>query len=158
MATYLATIQIGPYEHRRVERRAGTDLRGAPARLRAAFDYDFGRQPQMMDVFEKLFGPYPFADYTVVVTDDELEIPIEAQGLSIFGANHCDGVDAAPNVLSRTSLRTSGSATASPSGSGATSGCTRVSPATPSGSGPRTPVAPIARHPRASRRHHGLAA
>ena len=36
----------------------------------------------------RLFGPYPFADYTVVVTDDELEIPLEAQGLSIFGANH----------------------------------------------------------------------
>jgi aminopeptidase N len=27
----------------------------------------------------------------VVVTDDDLEIPLEAQGLSIFGANHCDG-------------------------------------------------------------------
>ena len=36
-------------------------------------------------------GPYPFAAYTVVVTDDELEIPLEAQGLSIFGANHLDG-------------------------------------------------------------------
>lgn len=45
----------------------------------------------MMDVFSRLFGPYPFADYTVVVTDDELEIPLEAQGLSIFGANHCTG-------------------------------------------------------------------
>jgi aminopeptidase N len=27
----------------------------------------------------------------VVVTDDNLEIPLEAQGVSIFGANHCDG-------------------------------------------------------------------
>ena len=53
--------------------------------------YDFGRQPQMMEFFTELFGPYPFADYTVVVTDDELEIPLEAQGISIFGANHCDG-------------------------------------------------------------------
>jgi aminopeptidase N len=25
------------------------------------------------------------------VTDDELEIPLEAQGISIFGVNHCDG-------------------------------------------------------------------
>ncbi|GFH05491.1 hypothetical protein MHIP_59740 [Mycolicibacterium hippocampi] len=40
----------------------------------------------------KLFGPYPLAGgYTVVVTDDDLEIPLEAQGISIFGANHCDG-------------------------------------------------------------------
>ena len=47
---------------------------------------------QMMKLFIKLFGPYPLAaGYTVVVTDDDLEIPLEAQGVSIFGANHCDG-------------------------------------------------------------------
>ena len=56
------------------------------------FDHDFGRQPQMMKLFVKLFGPYPLSTgYTVVVTDDDLEIPLEAQGISIFGANHCDG-------------------------------------------------------------------
>ena len=56
------------------------------------FDHDFARQPEMMELFVELFGPYPLATgYTVVVTDDELEIPLEAQGISIFGANHCDG-------------------------------------------------------------------
>ena len=45
----------------------------------------------MLEVFQQLFGPYPFAGYTAVVTDDDLEIPLEAQGLSIFGANHVDG-------------------------------------------------------------------
>ena len=50
----------------------------------------------MMKLFVKLFGPYPLANgYTVVVTDDDLEIPLEAQGISIFGANHCDGTRAA---------------------------------------------------------------
>ena len=45
-----------------------------------------------MKLFVKLFGPYPLSTgYTVVVTDDDLEIPLEAQGISIFGANHCDG-------------------------------------------------------------------
>ena len=44
-----------------------------------------------MTTLEGCFGPYPFGDYTVVVTDDELEIPLEAQGMSIFGANHLDG-------------------------------------------------------------------
>jgi aminopeptidase N len=45
----------------------------------------------MMKLFVKLFGPYPLSTgYTVVVTDDDLEIPLEAQGISIFGANHCD--------------------------------------------------------------------
>ncbi len=49
----------------------------------------------MMKLFVELFGPYPLANgYTVVVTDDPLEIPLEAQGISIFGANHCDGTRA----------------------------------------------------------------
>jgi aminopeptidase N len=38
-----------------------------------------------------MFGPYPFPDYGVVVVDDALDIPLEAHGLSIFGANHVDG-------------------------------------------------------------------
>jgi aminopeptidase N len=91
MASYLATIQIGPYERRSFASGGIPMFAVHPPRLRASFDVDFGRQPQMMDVFGRLFGPYPFADYTVVVTDDELEIPLEAQGLSIFGANHCTG-------------------------------------------------------------------
>ena len=44
-----------------------------------------------MTTLEGFFGPYPFADYQLVVTDDELDDPIEAQGMSIFGANHLDG-------------------------------------------------------------------
>jgi aminopeptidase N len=41
----------------------------------------------MLDFYARLFGPYPFAAYTVVVTDDELDIPLEAQGMSTFGSN-----------------------------------------------------------------------
>jgi aminopeptidase N len=52
---------------------------------------DFGRQDHMMAAFEELFGPYPFRAYGVVVADEDLEVPLEAQGLSIFGANHVDG-------------------------------------------------------------------
>jgi len=55
------------------------------------FRSDFGRQRDMMKLFCKLFGPYPFGSYTVVVTDDPLEIPLEAQGISVFGSNHVDG-------------------------------------------------------------------
>ncbi|HCC41038.1 MAG TPA: alanyl aminopeptidase [Arthrobacter bacterium] len=44
----------------------------------------------MMRTFAKCFGPYPFSEYTVVVTGDELEIPLEAQTLSILGRNHLD--------------------------------------------------------------------
>ncbi|MEV6773501.1 M1 family metallopeptidase [Nocardia sp. NPDC051030] len=93
MATYLATIQIGQYQKYRVGSAQQPVPMHAlvPPRLRTNFEHDFARQPQMMAEFSKRFGPYPFESYTVVVTDDELEIPIEAQGMSIFGANHCDG-------------------------------------------------------------------
>ncbi|GAB4585794.1 M1 family metallopeptidase [Nocardia sp. IFM 10818] len=93
MSSYLATIQIGPYRKHRLETSHDPVPMHAvlPPRLRANFDHDFARQPHMMQVFIDKFGPYPFEAYTVVVTDDELEIPIEAQGISVFGANHCDG-------------------------------------------------------------------
>ncbi|GAB2695696.1 M1 family metallopeptidase [Nocardia thraciensis] len=102
MASYLATVQIGPYRKYRVgtSHDASVPMHALlPARLRTAFDHDFARQPQMMSEFQDRFGPYPFESYTVVVTDDDLEIPIEAQGLSIFGANHCDGRRGAERLI-----------------------------------------------------------
>jgi aminopeptidase N len=60
----------------------------APADLDPdAYDAAFGRQAEMLDVFSRLFGPYPFPAYTVVVTADDLEIPLESQSLSTFGRN-----------------------------------------------------------------------
>ncbi|CAN5711041.1 M1 family metallopeptidase [soil metagenome] len=92
MSTYLATLQIGEYESYKLGKSPVPLYAALPARLKRNFDHDFGRQAQMMKLFVKLFGPYPLSSgYTVVVTDDDLEIPLEAQGLSIFGANHCDG-------------------------------------------------------------------
>jgi aminopeptidase N len=87
-APYLATVQIGRYE--RLSLGSGQHAAVPRARLRA-FRHDFARQAEMMALFTDLFGPYPFAEYGVVVTEDELEVPVEAQGLSIFGANHVDG-------------------------------------------------------------------
>ena len=52
---------------------------------------DFGRQPAIMTALEGSSGPTRSASTSVVVTDDELDDPIEAQGMSIFGANHVDG-------------------------------------------------------------------
>lgn len=91
-ATYLITLQIGPYVSVEYP-KAPVPMRAVlPARLKRNFAVDFDKQPQMMRLFTKLFGPYPLSSgYTVVITDDALEIPLEAQGVSIFGANHCDG-------------------------------------------------------------------
>jgi aminopeptidase N len=91
MSSYLVTVQIGRY--RRIELGDGPVPQRAavPSRLLAPFARDFGRQPEMMAAFERLFGRYPFVEYGVVVVSEELEVPVEAQGLSIFGANHVDG-------------------------------------------------------------------
>ncbi|KEP73875.1 peptidase M1, partial [Microbacterium sp. SUBG005] len=42
----------------------------------------------MLRLFDRLFGPYPQEACSLVVTADELEIPLEAQGLAVFGMNH----------------------------------------------------------------------
>jgi aminopeptidase N len=90
MAPYLASVQIGRYQ--------SVELPGAvpqhlvyPAAAASRVRHDFGRQQEMLTAFGELFGPYPFGAYTVVVADDELEIPVEAQGMSVFGTNHADG-------------------------------------------------------------------
>ncbi len=91
-STYLATVQIGMYTLHRLPKAPVRMQAVLPDRLRANFTHDFARQPAMMKLFVKLFGAYPLsAGYTVVVTDDDLDIPLEAQGVSVFGANHCDG-------------------------------------------------------------------
>ena len=99
-STYLITLQIGDYEGVRLSSTPVPIRAALPARLRGDFDHDFARQPDIMKLFVELFGPYPLANgYTVVVTDDPLEIPLEAQGISIFGANHCDGTGASERLI-----------------------------------------------------------
>ncbi|GAA1175152.1 M1 family metallopeptidase [Pseudonocardia alaniniphila] len=90
-ATYLVSVQIGRYEQLDLARGGVPQVAGVPARLRKNAARDLGRHGQIMTACEGLFGPYPFGDYVVVVTDDDLDDPIEAQGMSIFGANHVDG-------------------------------------------------------------------
>lgn len=90
-STYLAAVQIGRYtlEPRRT---AGVDwvLAYPPASARRVL-HDFAPVGRMLEAFQTRFGPYPFASYTIVVTEDALEIPLESQGMATFGANHADG-------------------------------------------------------------------
>jgi aminopeptidase N len=89
MATYLATVQIGRYVVRPLAGAVPMEV-VLPASRARDIDRGFGRQAEMMDVFIDLFGAYPYPAYRVVVTDDELEIPLEAQTISIFGSNFLD--------------------------------------------------------------------
>jgi aminopeptidase N len=102
MASYLATLQIGRYGlHSLFPAPAdGAADQGAPEpvpqlvavsnQLRRQAEAALAGQEHMMAVFSRCFGPYPFGRYTVVVTEDELEIPLEAQSLSIIGRNHLE--------------------------------------------------------------------
>jgi aminopeptidase N len=87
MATYLATVHVGDFVE--VEQASAPVPVGyvVPPSLREHAAATLADQPAMVAHFSELFGPYPFGRYLAVVTPDELEIPLEAQGLSIFGPN-----------------------------------------------------------------------
>ncbi|MGA5821002.1 M1 family metallopeptidase [Kitasatospora sp. NPDC094028] len=96
---YLVTVSIGPYRPVPLTERSGP-MAGpghvpqtgyVPERLAADFARDFARQPAMMAFFDEAFGPYPFGEYAVVVADEELDVPVEAQGVATFGTNHLGG-------------------------------------------------------------------
>lgn len=86
-ATYLAAVQVGPYREWSFE--TGERL-VAPATLRTRVQRAFADVPRMLAVLSEAFGAYPQESCTIVVTPDDLEIPLEAQGLMVFGANHLD--------------------------------------------------------------------
>jgi aminopeptidase N len=90
-AAYLMSVQIGRYAEAALNRGPIRQRLFFPARLRAKALHDFGRHEEIMHTLQRVFGPYPFGEYAVVVAADELDDPVEAQGLSLFGANHVDG-------------------------------------------------------------------
>jgi aminopeptidase N len=90
-ASYLMSVQIGRYDQVVLAAGAVPQVAAVPVGLRRAAEFDFARQGQIMVALQRFFGPYPFENYVIVVTADELDDPIEAQGMSIFGAGHVDG-------------------------------------------------------------------
>ncbi|MBW8872349.1 MAG: M1 family metallopeptidase [Leifsonia sp.] len=90
-ASYLAAVQIGRYTLE-PRRSAGVEWVVAyPPALARRVLHDFEPVGRMLETFQDLFGPYPFPSYTVVVTEDPLEIPLEAQAMATFGSSHADG-------------------------------------------------------------------
>jgi len=90
-ATYLAAVQIGRYT---LEPRRTGDvewLLAYPQPLAERVLHDFEPVGRMLERFQELFGPYPFPSYTIVVTEDPLEIPLESQAMAAFGSEHADG-------------------------------------------------------------------
>ncbi len=90
-ATYLVALHIGRY--RRAPLPLGS-VPGAvhyPAPLHSRVQLALAGLPAMMSLFERCFGPYPLRRYDLVVTPDVLDIPLEAQGMAVFGSNFLDG-------------------------------------------------------------------
>ena len=88
---YLMSVQIGRYELIDLATGGVPQRAAIPPALRYRVAYDFGRHGEIMSALQRFFGPYPFREYVVVVADDDLDDPVEAQGMAVFGRNHVDG-------------------------------------------------------------------
>ena len=108
MASYLVSIQVGEFDLDDAEAAQGQTpadvlIRNAyPAALATAAQYDLGRQGQMLSVFTKLFGAYPFDVYgTAVVAglptqggsggENPVRRSFAAQTLGLLDASLLDG-------------------------------------------------------------------
>ncbi len=89
--TYLMTVHVGRYVEQTISLGGPVGRLFYPLPLTARVRSDFADLPRMVSLFERLFGAYPLEEYAIVVAADDLEIPLEAQGVGVFGANHIDG-------------------------------------------------------------------
>ena len=88
MATYLVQVVVGNLRFEELAGPAGLPIRNvydadAGDGVRAAFE----PQGEMIDFFDDLFGPFPFATYGAVVVDEDLGFALETQTLSLFGSD-----------------------------------------------------------------------
>lgn len=86
--TYLASVQIGRYADVGLAAEPVRQRVLVPPALAATARGRLARHAELMSLFTDLFGPYPFDEYALVFTADALEIPVEAQGMAVFGSNH----------------------------------------------------------------------
>ncbi|WJL96204.1 M1 family metallopeptidase [Microbacterium sp. ET2] len=87
-ATYLVAAHVGRFTIAEVSIPGVAAELVHPPELAGPAAQAFAPLPRMMAVFEDIFGPYPQERCTMVVTPDVLEIPLEAQGMALFGVNH----------------------------------------------------------------------
>lgn len=98
-ATYLVALHIGRYRSEALRLGSVGGSVFYPGGIRGRVVADLAPLPAMMGLFERSFGPYPMGRYDVVVTPDALEIPLESQGMAVFGANHLDGAGASERLV-----------------------------------------------------------
>lgn len=88
MASYLATVNIGEFIVQTSESESGVRVRNYfPERAADLAELTFSFQPEMIDFYSEVFGPYPFEEYGAIVIDAPLSFALETQTLSIFGSS-----------------------------------------------------------------------
>jgi aminopeptidase N len=87
MATYLASIVTGDFAIVTSQEADGPVIRNVlPTERANQLLPALASTGEMLDVFESLFGPYPFESYGVVAIPEPLSFALENQTLSLFDA------------------------------------------------------------------------
>ena len=89
MASYLSTASIGDYVATTRTGPGGLPIlefveRDLTAANRATTEASLALQPQMIDFFVDLYGPYPFSSFGAIVDDDSVEYALETQTRPVY--------------------------------------------------------------------------
>ena len=99
-ASYLMTIAVGKFNI--VEQYGANGLKITnyfSPNIPAAKQEEFEDQAEMLNFFEKKFGPYPFESYGSVVNGDSQDYALETQTLSTFSASFTSRPGVASNLI-----------------------------------------------------------
>jgi len=92
IASYLTQVAVGDFQVSSVAGPNGVTIRNAFATpLAADATADFSRTPEMLQLFNDDFGPYPFDVYGALVVNERTQYALETQTLSLFDASFVDG-------------------------------------------------------------------
>lgn len=100
-AHYLTTVAIGDF----TLHEGAPSASGVPVRHyfhTSTLDQSIAtmaRTGEMIDVFEAVFGPYPFENYGTVVVDGDLGFALETQTLSVFGRDLVDSFASREDIV-----------------------------------------------------------
>lgn len=100
MATYLVQVAIGDFTFEESIGPGGLLVRNVfSTELAAEASPIFALQGEMIEVFEDLFGPFPFDVYGALVVKADLGLALECQTLSIFGTGILGGGSNAESII-----------------------------------------------------------
>ncbi len=87
MASYLATVNVAEFEYQEQTNADGVLVRNYfDQAIAESVEPNFRKQPEMIEFFSDLYGPYPFDAYGVVVVEGNFGFALETQTLSLFSS------------------------------------------------------------------------